>query len=124
MLSPRAQHLRNLLQMGPHDRILVAWVELVSGPGWTNHLVHIVIADPQSTLRRVSFQPDEWYRIEGIPTLAPVLESAMGEFLKHLTRALNEPAKGEKFMKMVEKVRELPTTLLASAISPKKRVKK
>ena len=41
------------------DRIVTAWAESASGPGWANALIWIVVSDVENSLRRECLQPEE-----------------------------------------------------------------
>ena len=41
------------------DLVVTAWAEHVSGPGWSNHLVWVLVRERGGKLREEAFQPDE-----------------------------------------------------------------
>jgi len=47
------------LHLKEHDHIVTAWPESVSGPGWANRLIWVLVQDGNGKLRRECLQPDE-----------------------------------------------------------------
>lgn len=48
-----------MINLGEHDRIVTAWCERHSGPGWGNSPVHVIIRDGNQKLREEYLQPGE-----------------------------------------------------------------
>lgn len=52
-----------LPRIADDERVVTAWSEYVSGPGWSNALVHALVAKKGTTdYRTIAFQPNEQTR--------------------------------------------------------------
>jgi len=43
--------------IGKNETIVTAWAEYVSGPGWSNRPIWVIVQDRYGKLRRECFQP-------------------------------------------------------------------
>lgn len=77
---------RNPLGLARNEYVVAAWPEHCSGPGWGNHLLHVIIGGPAG-LRRAYVQPTEWHLWEDALTLAGLAERAHNDFTAAIKRA-------------------------------------
>ncbi len=47
------------MKLSKNDKIVTAFGEKSSGPGWANHLVWVIVRDRLGNLRQECLQPDE-----------------------------------------------------------------
>ncbi len=66
--------------------IVTAWSERCSGPGWSNHLLHVLYRAKDGDLSIKYLQPEEWQKSPELVALAIVAEHATNHLLKAISK--------------------------------------
>lgn len=74
------------LKINKDDRIVTAWPEYVSGPGWANRPIWVIVRDGNGKLRMECIQPED--QTENIMRLFPICAVAHSEFMSTLNSEL------------------------------------
>lgn len=80
------------MKLGKHDRVVAAFAEPASGPGWANTPLWLIIQEGDGKLRRECLQPDE--QSEGMRLLyatAAAVHGALVREVETLTRVRKAP---------------------------------
>lgn len=64
------------IALEPGERVVTAWAERASGPGWTNMPLYVLIGNSNGAYRIETLQPEDWGRDAGFVALYNVAESA------------------------------------------------
>lgn len=78
--------LKKVLRLGKHDRIVTAYAQRASGPGWSNSPLWVIVRDGDGKLREECIQPEE--RTAPLHWLYDVAEAAHISVLAALQAAL------------------------------------
>ncbi len=76
------------------DRVVTAWAEFASGPGWANTPVWYIWRDTDGTLREGCLQPDE--QSDRMLTLFGVAAEAHRAFFRQVVACLRESKLADK----------------------------
>lgn len=47
------------MHLNEDDRVVTAWAENASGPGWSNEIIWVLVRERGGKLREVAIQPEE-----------------------------------------------------------------
>ena len=72
------------MKLNDGDRVVTAWAEHASGPGWSNQIVWVIIRDAQGRLREEGIQPEnQTHGMRALfDTAAAVTKSLTAEVLR------------------------------------------
>jgi len=76
---------RRALHMTRTDRMVTAYAQPASGPGWSNRPLYVIVEDRDGKLRSECLQPDEFSR--DLSLLYGIASVVHGELLKMLESA-------------------------------------
>lgn len=75
------------LALEPGERVVTAWAERASGPGWTNMPIYVLIGSNNGEYRVKTLQPEEWRGV-GVVALYNVSEAAHTAMLTAVRRLI------------------------------------
>lgn len=92
-LEIRNANVSKKLRLGEGKRIVTAWAENCSGPGWKNQIIWVLIQEVSGLLRQEALQPED--QTAGMRALFNVSDSAtraLVEEINYMLRGYNGPS--------------------------------